>query len=117
MFLMLGAQPNTAWLDGCVALDQRGFVRTGPTWRQRIWNVGQPGGPPFLLETSVPGIFAVGDARAGSVKRIAAAVGEGSTVVQFVHHALATLAESGDRCGALRRRYHVQSSSARYNLQ
>jgi len=90
VFLMTGASPNTAWLDGCVALDSKGFVKTGQ-------DLGPGDGwplerPPLLFETSVPGVFAVGDVRAGSVKRVAAAVGEGSVCVQLVHRVLAEAA-------------------------
>lgn len=85
LFLMTGAAPNTTWLNGCVALDPKQFIKTGaevgPEWTQRR--------PPYLLETSLPGVFAVGDVRAGSMKRVAAAVGEGSMAVQFVHKVLA----------------------------
>lgn len=85
LFLMTGADPNTAWLGGCLALDSNQFIKTGPDlgadWSQRR--------APYLLETSVPGVFAVGDIRAGSVKRVASAVGEGSMAVQFVHRVLA----------------------------
>jgi thioredoxin reductase (NADPH) len=90
VFLMTGAMPNTVWLEGCVALDEKGFVRTGPDVRSEDleathWPLSRA---PYLLETSRPGIFAVGDVRGGSVKRVAAAVGEGSACVQFVHRAL-----------------------------
>jgi thioredoxin reductase (NADPH) len=90
VFLMTGAVPNTVWLQGCVALDEKGFVRTGPDLRSEDleathWPLSRA---PYLLETSRPGIFAVGDVRGGSVKRVAAAVGEGSACVQFVHRAL-----------------------------
>ena len=85
LFLMTGAEPNTDWLGGCVALDERGFVRTG-TELGADWHLERP---PFLLETSLPGVFAVGDVRSGSVKRVAAAVGEGSMAIQFVHRVLA----------------------------
>jgi thioredoxin reductase (NADPH) len=82
---MTGANPNTAWLRGCLALDDKQFIKTGsdvgPEWPLRR--------APFLLETSRPGVFAVGDVRAGSVKRVASAVGEGSMAVQFVHKVLA----------------------------
>jgi thioredoxin reductase (NADPH) len=85
VFMMTGAMPNTGWLNGCLALDEKQFVKTGPDlgseWSQRR--------SPFLLETSLPGIFAVGDVRSGSMKRVAAAVGEGSMAVQFVHKVLA----------------------------
>ena len=89
LFLFLGARPCTAWLGGLVALDEHGFVRTGPDLHPdelRDW----PGNlRPTLLETSLPRVYAVGDARSGSVKRVASAVGEGSIVVQFIHRALA----------------------------
>jgi thioredoxin reductase (NADPH) len=88
VFLMTGASPNTQWLAGCVALDDHGFVKTGPELTAADlarWNLPRP---PYLLETSIPGVFAAGDVRSGSVKRIASAVGEGSITVQFVHRAL-----------------------------
>jgi thioredoxin reductase (NADPH) len=85
LFLMTGADPNTAWLGGCLALDSKHFIRTG-TELGSDWPLRRA---PFLLETSRPGIFAVGDVRAGSVKRVASAVGEGSMAVQFVHQVLA----------------------------
>ena len=93
VFLMLGAVPNTRWLDGCVALDERGFVRAGPDLNPQELADWRPPRPPYLLETSIPGVFAAGDARSGSVKRIAAAVGEGSAVVQFAHRALQEMPE------------------------
>ena len=85
LFLMTGADPNTAWLQGCLALDGGQFVKTGSDTGSE-WSNHRP---PFLLETSQPGVFAVGDVRSGSVKRVAAAVGEGSMAVQFVHKVLA----------------------------
>lgn len=88
VFLMLGAVPNTNWLEDCVSLCDRSFVRTGPDLDAdpgRKWPLDRP---PFLFETSLPGIFAVGDVRCGSTKRVAAAVGEGSACVQQVHRAL-----------------------------
>jgi thioredoxin reductase (NADPH) len=90
VFLMTGAVPNTEWLQGCVALDDKGFVRTGPDLH--VEN-GVPNGwplsrPPLHLETTIPGIFAVGDVRCGSSKRVAAAVGEGSVCVQLIHRLL-----------------------------
>jgi len=93
VFLMTGAVPNTAWLDGCVALDDKGFVRTGSELHagdltKANWLLPRA---PYLLETSLPGVFAVGDVRCDSVKRIASAVGEGSICVQFVHRALREL--------------------------
>jgi thioredoxin reductase (NADPH) len=88
--MMTGAEPNTAWLDGCVALDDKKFVRTGTDLRAEDLSAANWLMPraPYLLETSLPGIFAVGDVRSGSVKRVAAAVGEGSACVQFVHRTL-----------------------------
>jgi thioredoxin reductase (NADPH) len=90
VFLMTGAVPNTQWLQGCVALDDKGFVRTGPELLEDAavatrWPLPRA---PHLLETSLPGVFAVGDVRSDSVKRIASAVGEGSICVQFVHRVL-----------------------------
>ena len=90
IFLMTGAVPNTGWLQGCVALDEKGFVRTGPDLQTKG---GSPEGwplsrPPLHLETTIPGIFAVGDVRCGSAKRVAAAVGEGSVCVQLIHRIL-----------------------------
>jgi thioredoxin reductase (NADPH) len=97
VFLMTGALPNTRWLNGCVALDARGFVRTGLDLRPE--DLPAPRWPlarqPYLLETNLPGVFAVGDVRCGSVKRVAAAVGEGSSCVQFVHRALRELSDAG----------------------
>ena len=97
VFLMTGAQPNTGWLQGCVALDDHGFVKTGPDLGEKQladahWSLPRP---PYLLESSVPAVFAAGDVRAGSVKRIASAVGEGSISVQFVHRVLRELANAG----------------------
>jgi thioredoxin reductase (NADPH) len=91
VFSMTGANPNTAWLQGCVALDDRGFVKTGADLtagdlESAHWPLARR---PYLFETSVPGVFAVGDVRSGSVKRVASAVGEGSVAVQLVHRVLA----------------------------
>jgi thioredoxin reductase (NADPH) len=85
LFLMTGACPNTAWLQGCLALDAKQFIKTGVDLGPE-WTAARA---PHLLETSLPGVFAVGDVRAGSVKRVASAVGEGSMAVQFVHQVLA----------------------------
>ena len=90
VFLMTGALPCTSWLNSCIALNDKGFVRTGsdlhgadlPAARWR--NARQP----EFFESSIPGIFAVGDVRSGSVKRVAAAVGEGSACIQQVHRVL-----------------------------
>jgi thioredoxin reductase (NADPH) len=90
VFVMAGASPKTAWLSGCIALDAKGFVLTGRDLEtqssSRSWPLSRQ---PYMLETSLPGVFAVGDARAGNVKRVASAVGEGSIVVHMVHQALA----------------------------
>ena len=90
VFVMTGANPSTRWLDGCVALDDHGFIKTGSELSPddlsaAHWPLARS---PNLLETSKPGVFAVGDVRAGNIKRVASAVGEGSIAVSFVHQAL-----------------------------
>jgi len=90
IFVMTGADPNTHWLDGCVALDAKGFIKTGPDLSPENlidarWSLARQ---PYLLETSLPGVFAVGDVRGGSIKRVASAVGEGSIAISFVHKIL-----------------------------
>jgi thioredoxin reductase (NADPH) len=90
VFVMTGAAPSTGWLSGCLALDARGFIKTGTDLsREELsaakWPLARP---PYLLETSRPGVFAVGDVRAGNIKRVASAVGEGSIAISFVHQAL-----------------------------
>jgi thioredoxin reductase (NADPH) len=86
LFLFLGAEPNTAWLGDCVALDRNQFILTGTNVPAGAWPLERA---PHFLETSRPGIFAVGDVRSGSVKRVAAAVGEGAAAVQSLHQVLA----------------------------
>ena len=91
LFSMTGAVPNSAWLSGCVASDQAGFIKTGldlatEDLARAKWPLSRP---PYLLETSLPGVFAVGDIRGGNIKRVASAVGEGSIAVSFVHQVLA----------------------------
>ncbi|MGV0025346.1 NAD(P)/FAD-dependent oxidoreductase [Phormidesmis priestleyi] len=98
LFIFIGAVPRTDWLDGVVERDDRGFIKTGPDLKQtgeaglshrpKGWNLDRD---PCLLETNVPGVFAVGDVRHGSVKRVASGVGEGSICVQFVHQYLANV--------------------------
>jgi thioredoxin reductase (NADPH) len=88
MFIFIGAEPRTDWLDGAVDRDPRGFVLTGGAVPGRVRLPGRPERDRYLLETSVPGVFAVGDVRASSVKRVASAVGEGAIAVQFVHQYL-----------------------------
>jgi thioredoxin reductase (NADPH) len=85
VFLFLGAEPNTGWLDHCVALDNKGFVLTGPALPPECWKLERA---PYFLETNRPGIFAVGDVRSNSVKRVATAVGEGAAAVQSLHEVL-----------------------------
>ena len=90
VFMMTGGVPNTRWLGGCVALDSNGFIKTGPDLTHddlvsAQWPLSRP---PYLLETSRPGVFAVGDVRCGNIKRVASAVGEGAIAVAFVHHVL-----------------------------
>ena len=90
VFVMTGADPCTGWLAGCVALDTKGFIKTGPDLSAEDlaaarWPLARP---PYLLETSLPGVFAVGDVRGGNIKRVASAVGEGSIAVAFVHRVL-----------------------------
>ncbi|ODR09374.1 fused response regulator/thioredoxin-disulfide reductase [Mycobacterium sherrisii] len=87
MFIFIGAAPRTEWLDGVLARDDHGFILTGPDLRNVCgWTLDRP---PHHLETSVPGVFATGDVRAASAKRVAAAVGEGSMAVMLVHRYLA----------------------------
>lgn len=94
VFVMTGASPRTEWLRGCLAMDTKGFILTGrdldnlDTGEYPPWPLGRP---PQMLETSLPGVFAVGDVRAGNVKRVASAVGEGAISIHLVHNALAEL--------------------------
>ncbi len=90
VFSMTGATPSTAWLQGCVGLDAHGFIKTGADLTPEDLAAAHwaPGRPPHLLETSLPGVFAVGDVRSGSVKRAASAVGEGSIAIAAVHQVL-----------------------------
>ncbi len=86
LFVMIGGEPATEWLRGAVALDPRGFVFTGTAALEHGWPLERP---PYLLETTMPGVLAVGDVRHGSVKRVASAVGEGAIAVQLLHEYLA----------------------------
>lgn len=90
LFVMTGAIPSTKWLEGCVSLDAKGFVKTGPELSPEDlafakWPLART---PHLLETSISSVFAVGDVRCGNIKRVASAVGEGSIAVAFVHEVL-----------------------------
>jgi thioredoxin reductase (NADPH) len=87
LFVFIGAKPCTDWLAGHVALDDRGYVRTGPAVGATV----EGDRPPDLLETSTPGVFAVGDVRSGSTKRVASAVGEGAMAIRLVHQHLARI--------------------------
>jgi len=91
VFLMTGAEANTGWLDSRVALDAKGFIKTGPDLSQEDlaaaqWPLERS---PYPLETSLPSVFAVGDVRCGNIRRVASAVGEGSMAISFVHRVLA----------------------------
>jgi thioredoxin reductase (NADPH) len=89
VFIMAGASPRTEWLKGCVVLDDKGFILTGRDLENVVPAALQRAAIPQMLETSLPGVFAVGDVRSGNVKRVASAVGEGAVAVQLVHRALA----------------------------
>jgi thioredoxin reductase (NADPH) len=90
IFLMTGAAPNTRWLNACVSIDEKGFIKTGTDLtaedlKAAEWPLSRS---PHLLETSLPGVFAVGDVRGNNVKRVASAVGEGSIAISFIHKVL-----------------------------
>jgi thioredoxin reductase (NADPH) len=91
LFIFIGAEPHTAWLSGVVERDTNGFILTGgdlpgTVEHPRNWPLARK---PYLMETNIPGVFAVGDVRSGSVKRVATSVGEGAVAVQFIHKHLA----------------------------
>jgi thioredoxin reductase (NADPH) len=87
LFVLIGSQPRTQWLGDTIARDRWGFILTGPDLPADVrW---PPGRPPLPLETSLPGVFAAGDVRRGSVKRVASAVGEGAATIPLVHRYLA----------------------------
>jgi thioredoxin reductase (NADPH) len=93
LYVFIGAEPRTDWLDGIVERNERGFILTGPDLlkgdkKPKGWTLERD---PSLLETNVPGVFAVGDVRYGSVKRVASGVGEGSVAIQFVHQYLSNV--------------------------
>jgi thioredoxin reductase (NADPH) len=88
LFILIGAETRTGWLPEAVQRDARGFVLTGADVDRHRWPLARA---PFALETSVPGVFATGDVRANEAKRVAAAVGEGSTSVPMIHRYLADL--------------------------
>ena len=84
-FVFIGAMPRTDWLDGVLARDERGFILAGTDAQTADWPLKRD---PYLLETSVPGVFVAGDVRSRSIKRVASAVGEGSMAVSLVHQYL-----------------------------
>jgi thioredoxin reductase (NADPH) len=86
-FVFIGALPRTDWLDGVVARDERGFILAGTDVRDHGWALSRE---PYVLETSVPGVFVAGDVRNRSIKRVASAVGEGSMAVSLIHEYLAS---------------------------
>jgi thioredoxin reductase (NADPH) len=92
LFIFIGAEPHTEWLKGTLELDDSGFIRTGDALdgfpANGAYGATHPKRRPYLLETSIPGVFAAGDARSNSVKRVSSAVGEGSMCVQFIHQVL-----------------------------
>ncbi len=90
LFLFIGADPNAGWLKGCVETDGKGFVCTGLA----SFTAGKAQRAPHPLETSTPGVFAIGDVRANSTKRVGAAIGEGAAVVAQIHQVLALTAQS-----------------------
>ena len=93
LFVFIGASPRTDWLGDVVARDDKGFILTGPDvcMATATRHAGRCARPPFLLETSVPGVFAAGDVRLDSMKRVASAVGEGAMAVNLVHRYLETM--------------------------
>ena len=91
LFVLIGSQPRTQWLGDSVARDQQGFILTGPDLPAGTGTRWPPGRPPLPLETSLPGLFAAGDVRRGSVKRVASAVGEGAATIPLVHRCLETM--------------------------
>jgi thioredoxin reductase (NADPH) len=91
LFIFIGAAPKTDWLPRDIALDDRGFILAGPDLKVKAPSAWKLEREPYLLESSVPGIFVAGDVRFNSIKRCASAVGEGSIAVQFMHQYLATL--------------------------
>jgi thioredoxin reductase (NADPH) len=98
LFVFIGAEANTGWLRGSVELDESGFVLTGRELGRSALEEDVPEGlhrEPYLLETSLPGVFAAGDVRSGSIKRVASAVGEGAMAVRLVHQYLADVGVSG----------------------
>jgi thioredoxin reductase len=99
LFVLIGSQPRTQWLGESIARDQWGFILTGPDLPAGTSRRWPPGRPPLALETSLPGVFAAGDVRQGSVKRVASAVGEGAATIPLVHRYLQTVAAAPAAAG------------------
>ena len=99
LFILIGSQPRTQWLGGSLARDQRGFILTGPDLPGDTTAHWPPGRPPLPLETSLPGVFAAGDVRWGSVKRVASAVGEGAVTIPLIHRYLETMTAASAAAG------------------
>jgi thioredoxin reductase (NADPH) len=99
LFVLIGSHPRTQWLGDSVARDRRGFILTGPDLPAGTGHRWPPGRPPMPLETSLPGVFAAGDVRRGSVKRVASAVGEGAATIPLVHRHLQTPAAAPAAAG------------------
>ena len=99
LFVLIGSQPRTQWLGDSIARDQWGFILTGPDLLAGAGHYWPPGRPPLPLETSLPGVFAAGDVRRGSVNRVASAVGEGAVTIPLVHHYLQTTAAAPAAAG------------------
>jgi thioredoxin reductase (NADPH) len=99
LFVLIGSHPRTQWLGDSVARDPRGFILTGPDLPAGTGHRWPPGRPPMPLETSLPGVFAAGDVRRGSVKRVASAVGEGAATIPLVHRHLQTPAAAPAAAG------------------
>jgi thioredoxin reductase (NADPH) len=89
LFVLIGSVPRTSWLPATVERDPAGFLRTGVSRDGSDTGSVRPDRPPLALETSMPGVFAIGDVRSGSIKRVATAVGDGATVVSMLHAYLA----------------------------
>ncbi len=99
LFILIGSQPRTQWLGESLARDQRGFILTGPDLPGDTTAHWHPGRPPLPLETSLPGVFAAGDVRWGSVKRVASAVGEGAVTIPLIHRYLETMTAASAAAG------------------
>ena len=102
LFVLIGAQPRTHWLGEAIARDQQGFIITGPDLPVGTGRRWHPARRPLPLETSLPGVFAAGDVRHGSVKRVASAVGEGAATIPLVHRYLRTTAAARAAVGQQR---------------